>query len=479
MKILLTGANGYIGTRLMPILVQEGHQVIALVRSSSRLSLPKAIESQVEVVEVDLLSQESCENIPKEIDAAYYLVHSMGSRSSSFSSLESQCASNFVSALSNTNARQVIYLSGLSQGDQVSEHMASRGNVDQILRGGTVPVTTLRAGIIVGEGSASFEIIRDLVEKLPVMVAPRWVKSRCQPIGIVDILYYLSHVLFNDACENQTFEVGGPDILTYKEMLLQFAKVRGLKRSIITVPVLTPYLSSLWLYFVTSTNFSIARALVKSMTTDAVCQDNRIHDLFSHQCLNFQETVKRSFSKIEQNAVVSSWKDTMVHSRLSPVLKDYIEVPHFGCLKEVDQQKTKATKREILDRLWKIGGDTGWYTMNFAWSIRGFLDLLFGGVGLRRGRTHKTRLTSGDVVDFWRVISADRKKGHLLLYAEMRLPGEAWLEWKIEEEESMRKVTQTATFRPKGLFGRLYWYMLYPFHKIIFYRLCKKIAKGF
>ena len=471
-KVLLTGANGYIGSRLLIQLVEAGHQVIALVRNPERLYHPAPLMGKFETYQGDLLDLKSLENLPEDLDAAYYLVHSMSHSYRDFQDLEAEAARNFVHAMDQTQAKQIIYLSGLSQSEELSKHMASRQGVEDILAKGKVPLTTLRAGIIIGSGSASFEIIRDLVELLPVMVAPRWVMSRCQPIGIYDTIYYLTHVLGSEKAYGQTFELGGPDQLTYKEMLEVMAEMRGLRRWIITVPVLTPKLSSYWLYFVCSTNFSLARSLVDSLKSDAIVEDNRIQEIIPHKCFSYRECLQRTFDKIADNAVVSSWKDAMVSGQLEGRITDYIHVPTHGCLTDKQVSEIKGDPKETIDRIWSLGGKTGWYTWNWAWQLRGFLDKMVGGVGLRRGRTHEHRLIPGDALDFWRVIIADKDKGHLLLYAEMKLPGEAWLEFEIDGQ----KLKQTATFRPRGLLGRLYWYSVYVFHLVIFKRLCRVLA---
>ncbi|MEC7840003.1 MAG: SDR family oxidoreductase [Chlamydiota bacterium] len=477
MKIFLTGATGYIGSRLLIVLAKAGHEIIALTRSKRRIFIPNEYNDQIEIIEGDLLSPETLIEIPEDIDAAYYLVHSMSSKSTGFSELESLSANNFVKALNKTKATQIIYLSGLSRGNHDSEHMSSRHQVEKILANATASLTVLRAGIIVGSGSASFEIMRDLVEKLPIMIAPRWLYSKCQPIGVIDVLYYLSHSLGDQRTFNKTFEIGGPCEMTYKELLLALAEVRKLKRWIIPIPLLTPYLSSLWLFFVTSVDFTICRALINSLKVDAVCLDKTIDEILPHDCLDFKQTVSRAFEKIEQNEVVSSWKDAIVRSSLPPNLTKYIEVPHFGCLSKCYKRSYKSPKSEVLERLWRIGGQNGWYTMDWAWAMRGWFDRAFGGVGLTRGRTHPTRLRNGDVLDFWRVVVANKEEGHLLLYAEMKMPGEAWLEWKISEKEGCTIVEQTATFRPKGLLGRLYWYALSPIHPIIFSKMCDSIGQ--
>jgi uncharacterized protein YbjT (DUF2867 family) len=476
MKILLTGANGYIGTRLLPRLLEEGHEVYALVRSRYRIETPKKFQSQFHIIEADLLDPLSLLKIPKDIDAAYYLVHSM-SYSQKFSELETASAKNFVSRLENTQAKQIVYLSGLSNEAHLSRHLTSRKKVGEILKMGKVPVTILMAGIIIGSGSASFEIIRDLVEKLPIMIAPKWLNNLTQPIAVRDVLTYLTLVLGNPACFNQSFEIGGPDVMSYKDILLKFAKIRGLKRKIYTVPVLTPHLSSYWLFFVTSTSFSLARFLVESLMNNVICKENRIINLFPRKLLSYEEAVKLAFTHVEEDWVPSSWKDTLSGSTLNPDLSIYVHVPRFGILSDQRTISFSCPVEEVQKRIWSLGGKKGWLTMDWAWKVRGFLDKLVGGIGLRRGRTHPTQLKVGDALDFWRVLLADEKNRRLLLYAEMKLPGEAWLEFEIIPRETGGDLKQTATFRPNGVWGRFYWYSLYPFHALIFSRLSKQIAK--
>jgi uncharacterized protein YbjT (DUF2867 family) len=463
MKILVAGAGGYIGTRLIPLLQQEGHEVIALSRS------PERLKSQgVQIVTADLLNDFS---LNQPIDAAYFLVHSMGTSASDFPKLEAKTAENFAKAVQKAGAKQIIFMSGLVSGKPLSCHFASRQRVEEILRASSVPLTVLRASLIIGSGSASFEIIRDLVEKLPIMIAPRWVMSKTQPIAIFDALDYLVKVLGHPSCLGKTFEIGGPDKLTYRDLLLEFAEVRGLKRWIFPVPFLSPRLSSLWLFFITSAPFSLARSLVDSLKNDSFVQDNQIQNLFHKTCYGYKEAVRRAFQKIEENAVLSRWDDSWTLSQLRPELSCYIEVPRFGCL--IDETKRPLSNRkEVMDRLWKIGGQTGWLYMDSAWKIRGWIDRLLGGVGLRRGRRSETEIKPGDALDFWRVLLADSERGRLLLYAEMRLPGEAWLEFQVGEKE----LIQRATFRPSGLTGRLYWYLLLPIHKLIFKGMANRLV---
>ena len=476
MKILLTGANGYIGTRLLPRLIEEGHEIYALVRSRYRIETPKKFQSQIHVIEADLLNPSSLLKIPEDIDAAYYLAHSM-SYSQKFSELEAASAQNFVNRLKHTKAKQIIYLSGLANEAHLSRHLTSRKKVGEILKMGKVPVTILMAGIIIGSGSASFEIIRDLVEKLPIMIAPIWLNNLTQPIAVRDVLTYLTEVLGNPICFNQSFEIGGPDVMSYKKLLLKFSKIRGLKRKIFTVPVLTPRLSSYWLFFVTSTSFSLARFLVDSLMNNVICKENRITKLFPRQLLSFEEAVRLAFTRIEEDWVPSSWKDTLSGSNLNPNLSIYVQVPRFGVFIDRRTLSFCYPIEDVQQRVWSLGGEKGWLAMNWAWKVRGFFDKLLGGIGLRRGRTHPTKLKTGDALDFWRVLLADKQNRRLLLYAEMKLPGEAWLEFELIPHQTGGELRQTATFRPNGVWGRLYWYSLYPFHALIFRRLATHLAK--
>ena len=470
MKILLTGATGYIGKRILPVLVENGHEVICCVRDISRFNPPSSLKPKIKIIQIDLLNEDSLNKIPTDIDAAYYLVHSM-SASSNYKSLEKQSAINFKNTLNNTTVEHVVYLSGIINEIELSEHLESRKIVEHELSLGNYNLTTLRAGIIIGSGSASFEIIRDLVEKLPIMITPKWLNTKCQPIGISDVIKFLSKVLLNKITYNQNFDIGGPDILSYKAMLLEFAKVRKLKRKIFIVPVMTPRLSSYWLYFVTSTSYKLAVALVNSMKIEVICRPNQLNEILNIKPINYRKALTNAFTKIENNQIISSWKDAYSSSGIDSHISDFIKVPTFGCF--IDQRKSPfKTRNDCIDKIWRIGGQTGWYHGNVLWKIRGFLDKLFGGVGLRRGRTSPDNLQVGDALDFWRVIYANKNEGRLLLLAEMKLPGEAWLEFKIDSDS----LIQTATFRPLGLLGRLYWYSVLPFHGFIFKGMLKKLT---
>ncbi len=476
MNILLTGANGYIGRRLLDLLVEQGHFVHCMVRDVNRIAITESIQPNIKLHKADLSAPLDTENLPTNIDAAYYLVHSMTGSGSEFAEREQQTAVNFMDYIKKTKAQQLVYLSGITNDKGLSNHLKSRKNVESVLADSHIPLTVLRAGIVVGSGSASFEIIRDLVEKLPVMIAPKWVSTCCQPIAVRDVLQYLSGVLLKSDAYNKTFDIGGADILTYKQMMLQFAQVRGYKRYIITVPVLTPKLSSYWLYFVTSVSYSLAKHLVDSMKNEVIAAPSTIKDIVPIEPLSYKQSVQLAFDKIAQNAVVSSWKDSLAASNYLVNLNDFVKVPEHGCVN--DQRKISFTRNpdEVLANIWAIGGSRGWYYAGTLWKIRGLLDKMVGGVGLRRGRRSVTNIIAGDALDFWRVILADHKNKRLLLYAEMKLPGEAWLEFKIATSDGQEStLIQTATFRPHGVWGRLYWYSLLPFHHFIFQNMALNI----
>jgi uncharacterized protein YbjT (DUF2867 family) len=474
MKVLIAGANGYIGTRLIPILLAKGHEVVCLVRDKRRFHEQSDYAEKVTLLKGDLLDKDSIETFPKDIEAAYYLVHSM-SQNEDFAKLEAQSGENFVEVIDKTNCKQIIYLSGITNDDNLSKHLKSRRHVEDVLCEAKAPLTVLRAAIIIGSGSSSFEIIRDLTEKLPIMTVPRWVNTKCQPIGIRDVLAYLEGVLSNNKALNKTFDIGGPDVLSFKQMMLGYAEVRKLKRYIITIPFLSPKISSYWLYFVTSTSYQLAQSLVDSMKNETIVKDYSINKVVKHKCSTYKEALELAFLKIEQNSVVSSWKDALNMGYLNSSFMDQIKVPQNGTLEYKVKLPISDDDSLVLDNIMAIGGNRGWYYWDWIWGIRGFLDKIVGGVGLRRGRTSNINVSPGDVIDFWRVLLADKKAKRLLLYAEMKLPGEAWLEFKIIERNNKKMLTQVATFRPNGLLGRLYWYSMLPFHLFIFKGMAKKL----
>ncbi|MGE5431485.1 MAG: SDR family oxidoreductase [Syntrophomonadaceae bacterium] len=478
MKILLTGANGYIGRRLLPLLLTQGHEVYCCVRDKNRFRYRTSPNEpgRLHVLEIDFLDLPETETTPVDYDAAFYLIHSMSTEKGSFQDLEKKSAENFIRFIKNSSAGQIIFLSGITNEKKLSPHLISRKNVEEVLKTSGIPLTVLRAGIIIGSGSASFEIMRDLVEKLPVMITPKWVNTKSQPIAIRNVLEYLTGVLLNPVTYGRHFDIVGPDVLSYKEMLLQFAEVRGLKRYIITVPVMTPRLSSYWLYFVTAVSYRLAVNLVESMKVEVIGKPNELADMLKIKLLPYKEAVKLAFGKIEQDSVASSWKDAFNYGRNHFLITDHLTIPEFGCYTDKKQLRINGNPERVIKNIWSIGGTRGWYYADLLWDIRGFFDKLIGGVGLRRGRTNNTELNPGDTLDFWRVLVADRLRMRLLLYAEMKLPGEAWLEFSISQKGEDYYLNQTATFRPRGLAGRLYWYTLLPWHYFIFNGMIRNIA---
>jgi len=333
MKILLTGATGYIGKRLLPILVENGYHVVCCVRDADRFSAPKSILPHIEVIEADLLDESSLTKIPKDIEGAYYLAHSMSS-ATNYEILEKRSASNFREAINDTNVKHVVFLSNIVNESALSKHLSSRIDVEIELGKGKYQFTSLRAGIIIGSGSASFEIIRDLVEKLPIMIAPKWLNNRCQPVGVSDVIKFLSKTLFNPKTYNNSFDIGGKDILSYKELLMGYAKARNLKRRIFIVPLQTLKISPYWLSFVTVISHELAEVLVDSMKGEIICKENNLDEILNIQTISYNEALTRAFNKIESNDIISSWKDSLVSGRLNINISDFINVPSFGCLSD-------------------------------------------------------------------------------------------------------------------------------------------------
>ena len=471
MKILLTGASGYIGKRLVRRLVERNFEVICCVRDLERISLPESIIKKVDFFEVDFLKPLDVEALPKDIDGAFYLIHSMSQSIKNFTDLEAQAALNFRDYMNMTQVKHVVYLSGIVNSDDLSKHLESRKNVEEILAEGNYNYTVLRAGIIVGSGSASFEIIRDLVEKMPVMLAPKWAVTKSQPIAIRNVMEFLSLTIFDKRCYNNRYDIGGPDILTYKDMLLQYAEIREMKRKIIPIPFMSERLSTFWLYFVTAVSYKLAANLVDSMKVEVIGKENNLAQQFGIELIPYKRAISMAFTRLEQNDVVSTWKDSLISGRLNKDVHEYIQVPQFGVYRDT-QEVDIAEIDEVMEKIWSIGGETGWYYATWIWNIRGFMDKLSGGFGIRRGRTNLHEIHAGDALDFWRVLHANRDNKRLLLYAEMKLPGEAWLEFSIKDYT----LRQVATYRPKGVLGRWYWYVLMPFHFFIFKGMAKRIA---
>ena len=475
-KILITGANGFVGKRLILYLLNQGHQIYALCRIKGAKVFAED-RPNLHYIWGDLRNPETIKSIPKDIEAAYYLVHSMSEIVGNLVDTEIEVVEQFLKGIKNSHIKQIIYLGGIINDEKrLSPHLKSRLLVEKTLKQSGIPCTVLRASIIIGAGSASFEIIRDLCEKLPIMIAPKWVNSLCQPIAIGDVLFYLSSVLLNQKCLNKTFDIGGPEAFSFKELLLRYAKFRNLKRWIINVPVLTPHLSSYWLVFITSVRYSLCSYLVESMKTSSVVQLNEIQKIIPHLCLTYTEALEFTFQKISQDEVISSWMDSWEILGNDPNIENYVVVPVEGCLKDERRVLIKDSKAAAIERIWRIGGNTGYYALNWAWYLRGLFDQMMGGVGLNRGRRHPFEIQAGDSIDFWRVIRADKENGDLILFAGMKVPGEAWLQFKFEQKNHQWFLVQRATFRPKGILGRLYWYALVPFHFFIFRKMAKALA---
>lgn len=474
MNILLSGGTGYIGLRLLPQLLEAGHTVHVLVRDRARFPEKDFADfiDRLHFIEEDLLEPPEGFQFPHEIQAAYFLVHAMGG-GAGFREREAKCAKSFLEALDGTCCKQIVYLGGIvPSSGKLSEHLESRRAIEAILSSGAIPLTTLRASIIVGSGSASFEIIRDLTEKLPVMVAPRWVRNRCQPIAIRNVIFYLMNVLGREETLGRSFDIGGPEVLSYHHLLTQYAKQRGLHRYILPVPFLSLKFSSLWLYMMTSTSFFISRALVDSMAHETICENNDIRAIIPQELLTYDQAIDLALARIAQNRVPSSWYSSLASGRLAPSRLRTVHVPEHGVLQDKQVIDLTADRESVVQTVWSLGGSTGWPSMNWAWRLRGSLDRLIGGIGVRRGRRDPKMLRPGDALDFWRVLLADRENGRLILYAEMKLPGEAWLEFDIDDHQ----LKQTATFRPLGLWGRMYWILCLPFHHWLFPRMAHRLA---
>jgi uncharacterized protein YbjT (DUF2867 family) len=473
--VLVTGATGYIGGRLVPRLLEMGCRVRCLVRDPARLQ-GRPWHSAVEIVAGDVLQPATLAQAMQGVEVAYYLIHSLGA-GADFHQRDLTAASNFSLEASAAGVERIIYLGGLAEASPaLSEHLRSRQQTGDSLRSGGVPVTEFRAGVIVGSSSLSFEMIRYLTERVPVMICPRWVYTRTQPIGIREVLEYLTAALTVPESIGQIIEIGGSEVVTYGDMMMIYAEVRGLKRWMVPVPVLTPRLSSHWVNLVTPIPAVIARPLIEGMRNENIVHDPSARRLFPHiQPVNYRTSVERALNRLQASNIETAWSDALSTSQsdLPPVILTNQE----GMILEHRQRIVDASPAAIYKVFTGVGGRRGWFYMNWAWEIRGFLDRMIGGVGLRRGRRDPDELRVGDALDFWRVEAVEPEK-LLRLRAEMKVPGRAWLQFQVtRREDGHSLLAQTAFFAPKGLFGWLYWYALYPIHRVIFNGFIDQIAQ--
>ena len=468
--ILLTGATGYVGGRLLPALEQQGHRLRCLARRPEYLK-PK-VADDTEVVAGDALDRGSLDAAMSGVKAAYYLIHSMGS-SGPFEEKDRQAAENFGAAAKAAGVKRIIYLGGLgNENEELSAHLRSRQEVGEVLRESGVPVIEFRASIVIGSGSLSFEMIRSLVERLPIMTTPKWVSMRAQPIAIGDLIAYLMSALHLSGSARQTYEIGGADQVSYADIMRTYARHRGLRIRMIPVPVLTPYLSSLWLGLVTPLYARIGRKLIESIVHSTVVRDNAALEAFDIRPVGIDEAVRKALANEDKKFAATRWSDALSSSGET---RSWGSVQFGTRLVDSRTARVERSPAVAFRPIQRIGGENGWYSWNWLWQVRGFLDLLVGGVGLRRGRPDTEALRVGDTIDFWRV---EKFEPHRLLrlYTEMRLPGRAWLEFEVIGDESSATIRQTAVFDPIGLWGRLYWYALYPLHQLVFWSMLRRIV---
>ena len=476
MRVLVLGATGYIGGRLVPELLAASHQVRCAVRSPAKLDA-RPWRDHVEVCRGDVTDADSMRLACEGVDAVVFLVHAMDG-GADFETTERRGAQTVAAAAAATGVRRIVYLGGLGdEDDQLSTHLRSRQAVGAALASGSVPVTELRAGMIIGSGSASFEMLRNLVEMLPAMITPRWVDTRTQPIAVRDVLRYLVGVLGEDATAGQILEIGGPDVVTYRQMMQLYTEVAGLRqRVIVGVPVLTPRLSSLWVGLVTPLPTGLARPLIDSLVNEVVVRDDRIRRLVPFDPLPLDQAIRLALQRIQDLEVASTWASAGRAGAAAPLPQD----PGWAggtVLSDVRRVRTTATPAQLFATVTAIGGASGWYSSRLLWGVRGTLDKLIGGAGLRRGRRHPSELAVGDAVYLCRVEALEPPR-LVRLRAEMKLPGDAWLEFRIAAAEHGSVLEQRARFHPRGLWGRAYWYALVPFHWLIFPRMARRLTRA-
>ena len=463
MRILVTGATGYIGGRLVPRLLAQGHQVRCIARNPSHLE--GRPWPGVEILQGDLAEPEPLARAMEGIQVAYYLVHSMAA-GQTFREKDHAMAQAFGVAAAQAGVERIIYLGGLGDPEKVhSKHLVSRQEVGRFLAEGGVKVIEFRAAVIVGSGSASFEIIRHLTERLPVMITPRWVDTRCQPIGVRSVLDYLVEALDHPDAR-AVYEIGGEDVLTYREMMMRYARIRGLHRLIIAFPVPRPHLSARWVDLVTPIPFRIAQPLVESLQTEVVVRDDRALRTFKVRPTGFDEAVERALARMATDDVETTWASSLASLQRGQPDVDQLG-SHEGMLLDRRVRRVKAPPEAVFEAIRTLGGEEGWPAGNALWQLRGLMDRVVGGLGMRRGRRHPRELRVGDPLDFWRVEALEPP--HLLrLRAEMKLPGRAWLQFEVRPDEAGSRVEQTAFFEPRGVLGHLYWYCVVPFHRFVF-----------
>ena len=480
--VLVVGATGYVGGRLVPLLASRGYQIRAMGRSLQKLNCrPWARLAQVETVQADVRDVQSFVCAAQGCRAAFYLVHSMIADKKGYAQADREGALNMAAVAAACGLERIIYLGGLGDRDdrRLSSHLRSRHEVEIILASGPVPVTNLRAAMILGSGSASFEMLRYLVDRLPVMTPPRWVNTPCQPIAIGDVLTYLAGCLENEHTAGETLDIGGPDVVTYRDLIRIYAEEAGLPpRMVISVPVLTPYLSAKWIHLVTPVPASIAQPLAEGLAIPVVCREDRILDLVPIKQTPLRMAIRIALEKILTHQVDTCWHDA---GELLP--------PAWAACGDADwsggtlmtcgyRVRVKADPKSVWKVVRSVGGSRGWFYAQSLWWLRGFLDRLAGGVGLRRGRRHPEEIGVGDVIDFWRVL--DVKEGEkLVLLAEMKIPGEATLTFEIDPfPDGTTQLTLLSRFLPKGMAGIIYWYSLYPLHEIIFFGMAKAMVRA-
>lgn len=478
-RILVTGATGYVGGRLVPLLLQKGYRVRCMARDPRKLAgrwdADITTEGQLEIVPGDVLKPETLPSALEGVDVAYYLMHAMGDGEKGFVEREKQSAAEFARVAAEYGVRRILYLGGLGRRDEkTSAHLHSRHQTGDLLRTGSVPVTELRAAVIVGSGSASFEMLRHLTEKLPIMVCPRWIETRTQPIFIEDALAYLIAALETPETAGRILDIGGPDVLTYRQMMQTYAAVKGIRRIIMTVPVLTPRLSAYWVNLMTPIPASIAFPLIEGLKTETICENDEAHRLMPLPLTPFREAVERTIWATDALQIPTRW--TGAQQGAIPQRFDPTAIPARGLLEDRQVVNTSAPVGALHLAFSRIGGTVGWYYADRLWVIRGAIDRALGGVGLRRGRRHPEQVAVGDAIDFWRVEEYTPER--MRLRAEMKVPGRAWLEFQVKSnEDGSRALVQTAYYEPFSFWGKLYWYALIPIHFFVFRGMARGIVR--